>query len=81
MTRPSAAMSRLSFLRPFLILAAGAVLSLALLCGFIVVLTITWRWLALALIVFWTGFGAGFLTAVVIRDEGSSRPSERGVFG
>ena len=77
MTRLRAAMSRLSFLRPFLILAAGAVLILALLCGFIVVLTITWPWLALALLVFWTGFGAGLLTAAAIWYEKPAGPGRR----
>ena len=50
-------------IRPFLILAAAAVVLVAIISLSVLLLIITWPWLALGWIVFGAGFGAGFLTA------------------
>ena len=55
-------------LRPFLILAAGAVLIIGLASLLVILLIITWPWLALAF-VFWAGFGAGLVTAIVLAER------------
>jgi hypothetical protein len=50
-------------IRPFLIIAAAAVILVAIVGLSVLLLIVTWPWLAVGWIVFGFGFGAGFLTA------------------
>jgi hypothetical protein len=56
-------------LEPLLIIGAGAALIVGVLWLTVLLLVVTWPWLLLGSVVFWSGFGAGLVTAWTIRKS------------